>query len=102
MRRADERAVGDALERREDLVERRREGDDGACPLAKRLARFRDAAPIRRFDGVGGGPGMRERIEHDAAARRVRGRVDVGEGCGKRGAEAVERSRKRDRLDRSE
>ncbi len=33
-----EGAVGDALERREDLVERRREGDHGARPFAQRLA----------------------------------------------------------------
>ena len=102
VRRADERAVGDTLERREHVFERRREGDDGAGPFAERLARLRHAAPIRGLDGVGGGVRMCERIEHDAAPGRVCGRVDLGEGCGECGAEAVERSRERDRLDGGE
>src|SRR6185295_14150552 len=43
---------------------------------------------------------MRERIEDDAAARRVRVRVEIGEGGRKRGAEAVERTGKRKDLER--
>ena len=38
VRRADEHAVGNALEPREDLVERGREDDDRARPFAERLA----------------------------------------------------------------
>ena len=95
MRRADERAVAHAVERGEDLVGRGRERDDAARPFAKRLARFGDAPPVRLLGGVGGGPGMRERIEDDTAARRVRVRVEIGERRGKRGAEAVERTGER-------
>jgi hypothetical protein len=37
VRGANEGTVGDALERREHVLERRREGDDGARPFAERL-----------------------------------------------------------------
>ena len=45
--RADQRAVGHALERGEHRLGGRREGDDGAGPFTDRLARFRYAAPVR-------------------------------------------------------
>jgi len=96
---SDERAVRDALERRDDLLAGLRQRDDGARPLADRLTRCRDAAPVRGIDRVCGGPRMRERIEHHAASRRVGGRVDVCECGGERGAEAIEWSRERERFD---
>src|SRR5205809_844574 len=100
VRRANERALPRAVKAREDLVAGRSGGDRDPGPLADRLPRARDPPPVRRVRGVGGGPGMAERIEDDATARRVRGRIEVGEGRRERGAEAVERSGKRERVQR--
>ena len=54
VRGPDERAVRNALERRNDLLAGWRERDDGARPLADRLTRRRDAAPVRGIDRIGG------------------------------------------------
>ena len=94
VRRPDERALSHSIERREDFVAGRRERDRAARPFAQRVARFRNATPIGALGGVRRRPRMRERIEDDAAARRVRVRVEVGERRGKCGAETVERTGK--------
>src|SRR5439155_2293987 len=102
MRRADERRIGDTLERDEELVRRRRHSDDIASPRTEGLSRARDPAATDVFRGVGSGPGERERIEDESSLGRIRRRERRGESFGERAAEALERSREWQDLDRRE
>jgi len=100
VRRPDERALPDPIERAKHFVSGRREGDHSARPLAERIPRPRDTAPVGALGGVGRRPRVSEWVEDHAASRCVRAHVEIREREGERRAEAIERTGKRKTLER--
>src|SRR6185369_11293932 len=76
--------------------------DDAARPFTQRLARARDSAALRALGGVGSRPRVRERIQDDAALRRVRIDERVRDALRERAAEAMQWSGERRGLAGSE